>query len=327
MTALETRDGLICACLLDGRGRARPADWAAVRAWRPEQGVLWVHLERNHPEAQRWVLEHSGVEPAVAESLLAEESRPRLAVVGEALTVNLRGVNLNPGADPEDMVSLRMWLEPRRIITLRQRHLMSIQDLREALAAGRGPRDAGDFLARTAEQLIERMTPVIDDLGEAVDDLENALVDEAGGNVRGPLAEQRRRAITLRRYLAPQREVLARLQTEAVPWLAARQRAELRETAEHVTRMVEDLNAVRDRAAVIQDEHAGQVAAQMNRSIYLLTVVAAIILPLSLVTGLLGINVGGIPGSDSPWGFAAVVAVLAALAAGVVGLLRWLRIF
>ena len=93
-------DGLICAYLLDGGGGGKSLDWAGVRAWTPDDGLLWVHLDRLAEPARDWLRNESGIAKVVDESLLADETRPRIRVDGDALIVFLRGVNLNPGANP-----------------------------------------------------------------------------------------------------------------------------------------------------------------------------------------------------------------------------------
>lgn len=120
-------------------------------------------------------------------------------------------------------------------------------------------------------------------------------------------------SIVLRRYLVPQREVIGRLHAERVSWLSDEIRAYLRESADRVTRYVETLDSARERAAVSSEELASRLAEQMNQTMYLLSVVAAIFLPLGLITGLLGINVGGMPGVDTPWAFTAVTVTMVGL--------------
>ena len=70
--------GLRFACTLDGRGGCRDLGWSDVEAWRTDAGVLWIHIERDDPRAQTWMRERSGIDPLIVESLLAEESRPRV---------------------------------------------------------------------------------------------------------------------------------------------------------------------------------------------------------------------------------------------------------
>ena len=318
-------DSLICAYLLDGRGGGRAIGWPEIASWRPQDGLLWVHLDRAGPDAGRWLQEDSGLDPVIAGALLAEEVRPRELRIEDALLVVLRGVNLNPGADPEDMVGIRIWLEPTRVVTVRHRRLMAVSDLRDALAAGRGPTSPGQFLVMLSARLIERVGPVIDDLVDEVDRLEETVVTAHSAELRGALGSLRRQAIALRRYLAPQREVMARLAMEQTSWLQAGDKAYLREVSDRTTRFVEDLDAARERAGVVQDELNSRISDQMNRTMYLLTVVAAVLLPPSLLTGLLGINVGGMPGVDHPLAFAIVAVLIIAIAVVEVAVLRHLK--
>ncbi len=324
-STMALEDGLICAYALDGRGGGREVGWPEIRRWRPADGPLWVHLDRTGEASQRWLREEGGIDPVIAAGLLAEDVRPREVPVEDALLVTLRGVNLNPGADPEDMVAVRVWLEPARMVTLRHRRLVAVNDLREALADGRGPRGAGSFLAMLSDRLIVRMGPVVDDLVDRIDDIEDAVLHEHSTELRLKIAALRREAIALRRYLAPQREVMARLMAGHAPWLGAGDRAVLREVTDRTTRFVEDLDAARERASVVQDELNTRLSDQMNRTMYLLTLVATVLLPPSLITGLLGINVGGMPGAEQPWAFPIVILLLLVLAVVEIIVLRRLK--
>jgi zinc transporter len=311
---MSDSEGLICAYLLDGKGNGKEIGWDEVRSWKPEQGVLWIHLDRTGAEAQRWLTTEAALDPVVSEALLAEETRPRSLAVGDALLVILRGVNLNPGADPEDMVSLRFWIDAHRVITLRFQHLMAIEDIRNAIAAGKGPKTAGEFMTMVSGRLMDRMAPTIDSLDEQIDNLEEEILEAQTQELRGKLASLRRQAIMLRRYIAPQRDAMSRLSNERISWVSNMDRARLREVTDRVTRYVEDLDAARERAAVTQEKVANRMAAQMNRTMYVLSLVAAVFLPLGLITGLLGINVGGIPGEKNPFAFFAVTAILVVIA-------------
>jgi zinc transporter len=121
-------------------------------------------------------------------------------------------------------------------------------------------------------------------------------------------------AILLRRYLAPQRDTLARLGGEHADLFDESRRLVLRECSDGLARMVEELDAARDRAAVLHEELSARLAETMNKNMYLLSIVAAIFLPLGLLTGLFGINVGGMPWLESRWGFAIVSSGLVGVA-------------
>jgi zinc transporter len=318
-------NGLIRAWMLDGAGGGRAVSWDEVDKWQPHQGVLWVHLDRNVERAHQWVREDSGVDEVTADALLAEETRPRTFPAAKGLGVILRGVNLNPGADPEDMVGLRIFAEQHLIITIRYRKLMAVSDVSDLLEHGKGPKTPGDFLSMISDALVARMESVVDALGESADAIETDLSTSSAPAIRRRLREMRQEAIVLKRYLTPQRDVMARLQLEQHDWLSEINKLELREVGDRITRYIEELEEVRDRAVVLQDELLNQLSESSNRTMYILTIVAAVMLPLSFITGLLGINVAGMPGSEDPTAFWIVCLLLVLFAGGQMWLFRKLR--
>ncbi len=295
---------------------------------RADDRPLWINLDRMRPRAQAWLRERSGIDPAMAQALLDEETRPRHQEEGRGLLVILRGVNLNPGAEPDELIAIRIWIEPGRALTLRQFRFQTIAQLRRAAARGAAPATPGGLLAAIAAGLAQRIGPSVDNLEDLLDDVEEAMLASDGDDprARGRLAAIRRQAIGLRRHLVPQRQALSELAALEHPLLARADRSLLRAAAEQTARALDALEEIRDRAAVNQDELRARHEARVGRTVYLLTIVATVALPLSLLTGLLGINVGGIPLADSPAGFAVVCAVMVAIAALEVLLFRRMRI-
>ena len=318
---MDTPDGLISALVLDGQGGAAPLDLAGAAAWSADDGSLWLHLEREHPETATRLREACGLSELVVSALLDDDARPRTRPHPGGLLVVLRGVNLNEGAEPDDMISLRMWVDATRVISLRTPKLRAVMDLREQLAAGEGPTTPGALLAALVGALTEHVAPVVLALDDRIDDMEEELLDSPDGDMRLDLAGARRQAITLSRYLTPQREAVTRLAELPRGVLSDADRACLHEGANRTTRYLEDLNALRERAAVIQEELLMLHSDRMNRTMYILSVVAAIFLPLGMITGLLGINVGGMPGVDSHWAFLGVCGLLV-----VLGILEYLAL-
>ena len=311
---MSESDGLIYAVRLDGSGGGASLGWDEIRAASPQAGgPLWLHLDYSAPRARSWLLEESGLDPVVAEALLADETRPRAVPGPDGMLVILRGVNLRPGADPEDMVSIRLWIESSRVISLRRYHLMAVEDLKEAIARGAGPAGPGEFLVALCQHLLARMGGVLEELDDEVDALEDEVLRAESHELRPKLAGLRRQAIAMRRFLAPQREALSHLVSERVAWLEESDRLRLREVADRTARYVEDLDSARDRAAVTQEELNSRLSEGMNQKMYVVALVAAIFLPLGLLTGLLGINVGGIPGAENRLAFALVCALLLGL--------------
>lgn len=274
---------------------------------------VWVHLWREAPETLQW-LSDNGIDSNVAAALTAEETRPRCTPFGQGAVVTLRGVNLNPGEDPEDMVSIRLWIEETRVVSVWIRPLKAVADIQDALSRGKGPLDPGDLVGKLALRLADRAEPTVAALNERLDTLEEEATSDWGA-AHGDLNAIRRAATILRRFMFPQRDALSTLEIEDLPWFTKSRRARLREAVDRVTRLAEELDAIRDRAQVVHDAFMAERADRMNRQMLILSVAAAIFLPLGLVSGLLGMNVGGVPGQDSPYGFLATCALLVAIAA------------
>jgi zinc transporter len=315
----RAEEGLVFAGVLDGRGGVAPRDWDQVRSWRPSEGVLWVHLDYGYEDSRAWLTRESGVDLVACAALLGEDPRPRVLSIGDSLLIIFRGINVNAGAQPEDMVSIRMWIEPTRIVTLRHRPVSAAKEQWDALGAGRGAVGPADFVIRLCESVLALIGRVASAIDDTVDELEDSALNEQGEELRTRLAHVRRQAIALRRYVAPQREALAQLQGEAVPWLGADERVRLREATDRMTRAVEQLDAARDRAAVTQEELASRTAEVISRRLYVLSLIAAVFLPLSLIAEVIGSGVGGMPLRDSPYGFLILLGALTALS----GVLVW----
>jgi zinc transporter len=319
---MTDESGLVFACVLNGDGSGKRVGWPEIDSWTADQGLLWVHLDSNSQDAITWLETRSGIGELTRESLLEQDTRPRHTMTDDGLLLILRGVNMNPGDDPDDMVAIRMLFSEHRIITLRYRRIMAIQNIIADLMQKKGPRSVGDFLVLAADRIADRIGDVIADLDDQVDALEDSMLTAENAALRTQSSSIRRKTIGLRRYIAPQRDVLMRLLHERNPWISDRERAHLRETAERTARFVDDVDAARDRAALTQEELRNRLSEQMNRAMYILSIVAGIFLPLGLLTGLLGINVGGIPGTENKWAFTLVTAALVAIA---VGLVAWFK--
>ncbi|MEL6686949.1 MAG: zinc transporter ZntB [Pseudomonadota bacterium] len=297
--------GILQAWSVDANGQATPLSCETFRDPQSE-GYSWYHFDRNDPATQALFTEDEGVDSVATQTLLAADTRPRTIVRGRDVLINLRGVNLNEGADPEDMILLRFFIQSGRVISCNGKPLRAIGDMVERLQSQTVSKTPGGFMASFALALIERMTPTITGLNERVDELEE-LIESANSAsyemARGKVADIRRKATLLRRYLAPQRDALTALSQQQLPWINADDQLRLRDAADQATRVAEELDAVRERCAVVKDQLTDIRAEEMNRNMMILSVVAAIFLPLGLISGMMGINVGGIPWVENANGF------------------------
>ncbi len=320
-------DGLLFGCVLDGRGGARLIDWDGVNAWKEKDGPLWLHLERNSARVQSWLRTESGLTEATIAALIADETRPRVFRGKRGVVAILRGVNTNPGNNPADLVAIRLWSEGTRVITLRLRKLMTARDILEQLtSSGTGPCTAPQLYERLIARLTERLAGTVSAFGEELDALEENFSLSKAAETRRKLSDLRHDIVTVRRFLLPQREALNSLLMEPPPWLDEQSRTHLRETTDRTLRYVEELDAVRERSMVIKDDIANQLSESSNRTLYVLAIISGIFLPLAFLTGLLGINIGGMPGTESPyafWIFCALMAVMLAIELYIFKKLKW----
>jgi zinc transporter len=318
--------GILYSVAIEGDGSGTPLSAEEISDHIRDDGLAWIHLDARHPAARHWLeTEISYLDPLIVDALLADETRPRLVELETGALMILRGVNLNADAQPEDMVSIRLWIDAHRIISVQRRPLKAVRDIQDRLAAGNGPRHSGDFAALLTARLFERMEPAMTDLGTALDDVEERVLDEPALSERQDIIALRRQAIIFRRYFAPQRDVIAQLRTMEFPWLDAQVKRRLQENLDRITRYLEDLDAIRERAQIVKDELANALADRMNKNLYMLSLVAAIFLPLGFLTGLMGINVGGIPGADGDHAFWVFSGMLTAIVAAEIALFRWMR--
>lgn len=311
------------AMLLDGKGGARDLSNDEVDRWTESDGVLWVDVNQNDKHGKTWIAQESKLDANVASILLTEETRPRSLAQANGLLVIMRGINMNPGAVPDDMIAIRISLEKHRIVTCHRRKVPSLGDLRKELLAGNGPASSGEFLVNLTESLSERIESAIENIEQMIDALDDKMSGGNIENIRSTLSLVRRQAAAIRRHLAPQREALDRIARANGKILSEDEAFDLREVGDHLTRQIEDLDLVRENALVTQEELMNRVALEQNSRMYLLSIVAAIFLPLTFVTGLLGMNVAGLPGTADPNGFVYSMLLMLVCFIGLIAYFRW----
>jgi zinc transporter len=312
----DEEDGpMLFGRVLDGRGGARRISWAEAQQWQPAVPgeVLWVHLCRNLPGVSEWLNETLQLPEPTAELLTSDDTRPRAFREGDALVATLRGINFNPGAEPEDMVSMQLWCDGARLVTLRRHKLQTPRDTLAELDGGSGPTDAAALITSLVEYMIARMNSSIIDMNAHIDALEDADPDDDAERMLDKISTIRRNCLALKRHMSPQHEALELISREAPGWFEDHDRREIAETIDRLRRYLDDLDISKESALVLQDDLRARAIASTDRTSYLLTIVAAIFLPLGFVTGLLGINVGGMPGTDNPEAFWVVVALCGAI--------------
>ncbi len=266
--------------------------------------LTWVHVNADDPNTRRWLKEEvTYLDDLILDALLDNDTRPRILEFQEGILMILRGANLNKGDDPEDMISIRLWIDKYRIISLEFRNVITVRDILANLKMGKGPKNSGEFITKLCSQLFKRMNPVLIALNEDTDNIEEQVMENPNYNERETIVTIRKQAILFRRYILPQREVLQNLINSELHWLDKVNKRYLQETYNDVQRYIEDLGAIRERSQIIKDELTNALSDRINKNLYVLSLIATTFLPLGFLTGLLGINVGGIPGANNDKAF------------------------
>jgi zinc transporter len=232
----------------------------------------------------------------------------------------LRAVDLTVGADPFLLISLRMWLDAERLITLRSKRVMAPSQLRDRLDEGLVAQSPAALMVTLTTLITDNLAELIEDLGEAIGELEEASLGDDLLEKRELVAQHQRRIIAFRRHITPQVHALGRLRAEA-PLLHEHSTA-LRELENRSQRILEELTHLAERGHLLKTEVSEAHTRKADDRMRLLTVLGALFLPLSFLTGLLGINVGGIPGADEGLAFWIVCGAMFGL---FVLQLLWLR--
>ena len=272
------------------------------KSFNVRENLTWVRLspKKVKPFFEKYIPE---IPDFISDSLSAHETRPRVLVYQNGLLGTFRGVNLHNKLEPEDMVSVRIWIQDNLIITVQRRNLFSTNEILQDLQQGTGPSNIAEFLEMLLTALIDKASEVIATLDNTLDDIEDQIAINLKQIDRTNLNAIRRRIIILRRHLVPQRDAINRIPIDKLTWLNETNLVHFREISDSCTRAVEDLNAEHERATVIHEELFALVQENMNQRMYILSIVAIVFMPLSFITGLLGINVGGIPGTSYRYAF------------------------
>ena len=241
---------VIYGLTLDGKGGMTPlAAGSEIPAAQPS----WVHLDYGNPESARWLLQTPLLNDAARESLLGQSNRPKLVRMGETVLLILRGINHNKDHRPEEMVALRIYITPDFILSSRRRSLLSEKDVFQQLVLGGGAISSADWLVEICDALTDRAGEFVEELHDQILELEEiVLMRELPAN--GRLARIRKQLIMIRRYLSPQRDLVARLANEKLSWLDEDDRRRLLDIADRLRRWLDDLDAGVARSAVLADE-------------------------------------------------------------------------
>ncbi|MCW3834808.1 CorA family divalent cation transporter [Sphingomonas canadensis] len=298
----------------DGAARQIPLEEAPGA----DGDLVWVHLTTNNEHAQQWLDEQAHLSPFVIEALTAAETRPRCDAVEDGAVINLRGLSSEQLTASDPLASVRIHARHGRVFSVTRNPLNAMDRVCADLAVGE-IHDPGDLIAAIADEITEELDPMVAKLGDSLDACETRIGNARAFQLRRLVNQVRSQAIGYRRFLNPQRAALEKLALLPGKWLRDDDRLKLGAAADRAARMAEELESIRERAALTHETLTDLRTEQIDQRSLIIAIVAMVFLPLTFVTGLLGMNVAGIPFAHEPWAFWGETLFCVAIALGVTG--------
>lgn len=273
---------------------------------------LWLHFNLAHAATERWLERHAGLSPAFFDALRDELRSTRIERVEDALLAVVNDVRFDFSFTPADLSTLWVSIEDRLVITARQSPLRSIDRLTRRVRAGETLRSPVELLEQLLRAQADVLVDIVREVTRQVDGVEDQLLAGRLDVKRAKLGAARRLLVRLQRLLAPEPASLLRLLQHPPEWVTEEDLQQLREAAEEFSVALRDMASLQERIKLLQEEVAAIVGERTSRSLFVLTIVTVLALPINILAGLFGMNVGGVPLAENPHGFWLVASIVLA---------------
>lgn len=315
--------GLICGYLFSPTSPGRVINTEEALLWlgqarerqQASQEFLWLHFNLAHTATERWLREHSDAPEEFYESLHQGSRSTRIEHADHHLIAVINDVLHDFSFDPADIATLWLSLNHQVMISARRKPLKSVDHLRNAVNRGELFHSPSELLTHLLRDQADVLTSIVRDATSKIDEIEDHFLSERVGRKRANLGELRRLMVRLQRLLAPEPAALFRLLQKPPSWMAEPDVHDLRQSTEEFSVVLSDMASLQERIKLLQEEIAAHVGEQNNRSLFVLTVVTVLVLPINIVSGLMGMNVGGVPLAQDPQGFWIIVGLVAFITA------------
>jgi zinc transporter len=288
----------------------------------PPDEFLWLHFSLSNVASEPWLRRYLTLPDAFYESLQSDVDATHLEQDADSLVARIHDVLFDFTFDVP-VATTTLCVKPRVLVSAHVRPWRSIDQLRAAVQAGRVFRSPIEILARLLRDQASVLVDLVRKSKKQVGPMEEQLLAKRISVSRSELGSLRRMLVRLQRLLAPEPAAFFRLLNQPPDWIAGKELQNLQQAAEKFSTAITDTAALVERVKQLQEELSALVTAQANRTLFVLTVVTVLALPINLVAGLFGMNVGGIPLSQHKYGFLLVVSPLIVLTALLAYLAYW----
>jgi zinc transporter len=307
--------GLIYGFQFDQGGTGTPIGTEEALQWlsdspAPDSGFVWLHFNLSHTASAKWLQDHLQLSDLFHESLTDGSRSTRVELDDDMLVAVVNDVHYDFAFEPSDISTLWLSVGPRLVVSARLQPLRSIDRLRDAVRRGETVMSPVALLVHLMHDQGDVLINIVRNTTARVDEIEDQLLAGRLETKRANLGALRRLLVRLQRLLAPEPAALFRLLRKPPAWIGEDDLGDLRQSTEEFNVALSDMAALQERIKLLQEDIAGRVAEANNRSLFVLTIVTVLALPINIIAGLLGMNVGGIPLADHPHGFWWIVALI-----------------
>jgi len=312
------QSGLVCGYLF-GRapdGQGLPLDGDGARRWLAERDqhpaeFVWLHFNLANTASEKWLHEHLALPEEFYESLHEGPRSTRIELVDDTLIAVVNDIVHDFSFEPSDISTLWLSVDKQVAVSARRKPLRAVDALRNAVRGGEPIRSSVELLIHLLRDQADALIKIVRDATTTVDGIEDSLLAGKLTTKRASLGALRRVLVRLRRLLAPEPAALFRLLQRPPAWVAEIDAQELRQSTEEFSVVLADMASLQERIKLIQEEIAALSGEATNHSLFVLTVVTVLALPINIIAGLFGMNVGGIPLAQEEHGFWVVVVIVA----------------
>ena len=328
MVELPDTRGLICAFQLHENGSSEALSWdLANEPNRRFEKAVWLHFSLADVRAKKWISSYERIPARAREILLDSDLHIRLEHVEKGFAGILGDLHFDFDGDPDRLGVIHLFIDESLVVTARLHPLKVVDQLRGELRRGIAVASTLRLVVQFVEDFADTLATVIAGQSDLVDHAEDKILKDRFLRDAGELGGVRRLLARLRRHVNAQRSALSQIADRPLAWWVQADAHDLQRAIERLDRIALDLESIQERARLLHEEIAGRTAEATNRNLYIVSLLTAIFLPITLITGIFGMNVGGLPWVDEHTGFLWVFGIMVFTAVTSLILLHWRRFF
>jgi magnesium transporter len=280
--------------------------------------VTWINIDGLH-DVQ--IIEklggHFGLHPLLLEDILNTEQRPKMEDFGDYIFLVVKMLHYDEKTEQVEAEQVSLILGPNWVISFQEREGDVFNQVRDRLKKGKGRiRKLGaDYLAYTlVDAIVDNYFIILEEFGEAIEDTETELAQNPTRETLQTIRTMKREMIFLRKSVWPLRELVSGLERGESPLVHESTGVYLRDVYDHTVQVIDTVESFRDMISGMLDIYLSSISNRMNEVMKVLTIFAAIFIPLTFVAGIYGMNFEYMPELRWHWGYFGVLIVMASVA-------------